>query len=335
MLETPGMELIIKAGAVVGVVAENEDGRFNVYAEHGVIIATGGFADNPEMIKKYVGLENVSVVVGLKRTGDGINMAMAAGAITEGMGLMHNLAVKKVAPDGSAIAEIPLSMLANQPRNVWVNSNGERFCDEWVAFDFASGSGTIRRENAAWSIFDENLRDYYMTKGTDAGIGVIGEAMTKMTNFDEIWNNAVKANDPYVVKGSLKDIATKAGIPFETLRQTMNDYNANAAKNIDPDFAKDRRWLHQFDLTKPLYAIRMQEIAMTTLGGIRVNKYLQALDKDLKPIPGLYVAGNDVGGLSIGSYSLYVTSGMTFGFAVNSGRMAATDILVKTGKAKY
>jgi len=335
MLETPGMELITKNGAVVGVVAENEDGKFNINAKHGVIIATGGFADSPEMIKKHVGLENVSVVVGLKRTGDGINMAMAAGAVTEGLGLMHNLAVKKVAQGGNAIAELPLSMLANQPRNVWINSNGERFCDEWIAFDFASGSNAIKRENAVWSIFDENLRNYYMTKGTDAGIGVIGEAMTKMTNFDELWNNAVKANDPYIVKGSLKDIAAKSGIPYEALQKTMNDYNANAAKNIDPDFAKDRQWLQQFDLSKPLYAIRMEEIAMTTLGGIRVNKELQALDKDLKPIPGLYVTGNDVGGLFVGSYSLHSASGTTFGFAIGSGRMAVTDILVKMGKAEY
>jgi len=174
-----------------------------------------------------------------------------------------------------------------------------------------------------------------MTKGTDAGIGVIGEAMTKMTNFDELWNNAVKANDPYIVKGSLKDIAAKSGIPYEALQKTMNDYNANAAKNIDPDFAKDRRWLQQFDLSKPLYAIRMEEIAMTTLGGIRVNKELQALDKDLKPIPGLYVTGNDVGGLFVGSYSLHSASGTTFGFAIGSGRMAATDILVKMGKAAH
>ncbi|MCL2877168.1 MAG: FAD-binding protein, partial [Acidobacteria bacterium] len=79
----------------------------------------------------------------------------------------------------------------------------------------------------------------------------------------------------------------------------------------------------------------MEEIAMTTLGGIRVNKELQALDKDLKPIPGLYVTGKDVGGLFVGSYSLHSASGTTFGFAIGSGRMAVTDILVKMGKAEY
>lgn len=330
MMETPGMQLITGNGRVTGVVAENEDGKFNINAKGGVIIATGGFANNREMVIKYTGVQDPHIMANLKKTGDGINMAIAVGAVTEGMAIAHTVAGKAIPPGGSL--DIPMSMLANEPRNVWVNADGERFTDEWNAFDFVSAANAIKREKAVWSIFDANLREYYMTKGTDAGIGVIGKAMTKMTNFDEIWANAEKANDPYIVKGNLKDIAKKSGIPYETLKKTINDYNKNAEKNIDPDFAKDRQWLQPLDLSKPLYAIKMKELFMTTLGGIRVNKYLQALDADLKPIPGLYVTGNDVGGMFVGSYSLDSASGTTFGFAVNSGRLASMDILQKMGK---
>ena len=346
MLETTGIKLISKNGAVVGVIAENEDGKFNINSKNGVILATGGFQDNPDMVKQYIGLEpgQYRALIPMKRTGDGIRMAMEVGAVTEGMNraLLHLLLAKDA--DGFSIPMLGMSMLGNQPRNVWVNSLGERFCDEAVSFDFTNASGAVRRQLAVWSIFDENLRNYYITKGTEAGIGVIGEAGTKMKkdqngpgkphnfDFDELWNNALKNNDPFVVKGTLQDIAKKANIPYDTLKKTIDDYNTNATKNIDPDFAKDRQWLQQMDISKPLYAIKMKEYSMITLGGIRVNKYLQAVDKDHKPIPGLYMGGNDVGGMFLGSYSLSVTSGTTFGFTINSGRMAVLDILDKTRK---
>lgn len=332
MLETPGRELIIKNGRVAGVKAENEDGEYNIYAKGGVIIATGGYANNIEMVKKYTGLKNPVNIANLKKTGDGIKMAIDAGATTEGLGIVQTIAGKDV-PNGGRV-DVPLSMLANQPRNIWVNADGDRFCNEWISFDFVSASNSIKREKAVWAIFDTNIRKYYMTEGTDAGIGVIGKAMTKMANFDEIWSTAEKTNDPYIIKGSLKDISKKTGIPYENLKKTVDEYNKNSARNIDPNFAKDRQWLHTLDTSKPLYAIKMKEIILTTLGGIRVNKNLQALNEELEPIEGLYVAGNDAGGLFLGSYSLNSASGTTYGFAVNSGRIAAQDILAKMGKGK-
>lgn len=105
-------------------------------------------------------------------------------------------------------------------------------------------------------------------------------------------------------------------------------------KNIDPDFAKPARWLKPIDTNGTLYAIQMKEWIMTTIGGVRVNKYLQPLDRADMPILGVYVVGNDAGGLYAGTYSLTATSGSTFGFAINSGRLTAFEVLQNLGLKK-
>lgn len=333
LLQTPGQKLIIEKGRVVGVKGVNRFGEEVVARAHGgVIIATGGFANNQEMLKKYTGEEHIISATPLQKTGDGINMAIAAGAAVEGMSTIQYVATMDVPPGRGP--DLTIGALGVSPRNVWVNGFGKRFANEYVAFDFPFAANAIKRQQQAWAIFDENLKHYYMTKGIDAGLGVLVPPGKKFPNFDAIWNGAIAAGNPYVAKAaSLQALADKIHLPYENLKKTFAEYNKGAAVNKDFAFGKDDRWLDAIDTNGPLYAVKIKEVMLTTVGGVKVDAQLHPLNQaEERVVTGLYMTGNDVGGLYGDTYTLTDASGSTFGFAVNSGRMAAQSILAELNK---
>jgi fumarate reductase flavoprotein subunit len=220
-------------------------------------------------------------------------------------------------------------MIGLEPRNVWVDKSGERFTNEVIAFDFPFAANALRRVKFAWSIFDETLRHRYMTKGIDVGLGVIIPPMTVVTRFDALWDAAITAGTTAVVKAaSVVELARKTGLPHAVLQETLARYNSSAAVNLDEAFGKDRRWLQKMSMDGPFYALRITYAIVTTLGGIKVDDHLHALDANDRPIQGLYLTGNDAGGLvAADTYTITAAPGTSFGFAVGSGRMAAQDIL--------
>ncbi len=333
LMETPGKELIVKNRRVVGVKAQNKAGETVIAeAKHGVIVATGGFTDSPEMLKKYAGEENVIPAAPLKKTGDGINMVLAAGAVLDDTFTMQWVCSMDALPGKRP--NLDIGAIGVAPRNVWVNRFGKRFANEFIAFDFPFAANAVKRQKVAWAVFDENLKKFYMEKGIDAGLGILVPPGKKYPDFDELWDKAIASGNPYVVKAtSLSDLAAKTKLPLENLKKTFEEYNRAAAANVDPAFAKGREWLHPIDVKGPLYAVKLREVLLVTAGGPKVDEFLRPLDKDDNvAAAGLYMAGNDVGGLYTKSYTLTSASGSSYGFAVNSGRMAAKTILAEMGK---
>ncbi|WP_168205914.1 FAD-dependent oxidoreductase [Geobacter sp. FeAm09] len=333
LLETPGKSLIVRDGRAVGVKAQNKAGE-EVIAEArgGVIIATGGFANSPEMIKKYTGMENVLNVAPLKKTGDGINMAISLGADVEGMNILQFVALMDAVPGGRP--DLAIGCMGIEPRNIWVNKFGKRFTNEYVAVDFPFAANAIKRQKLAWGIFDEKQKQRLKETGLEAGLGVVVPPGKKFPNFDEIWDKAIAAGNPFVVKASsLEELAAKTKLPLDALKQTIAEYNKDVAVNKDHAFAKDERYLQAIDANGPLYAVKIKEVLLTTVGGVKVDEYLHPLDKnDNVVVSALYVTGNDVGGMYSGDYTLTSASGSSYGFAVNSGRFAAKSILEELGK---
>ena len=229
---------------------------------------------------------------------------------------------------------LDIGAIGVKPRNVWVNKFGKRFANEYISFDFPYAGNAVRRQKTVWAVFDENLKKFYMEKGISAGLGILVPPGKKFPNFDELWDKAIASGNPYVVKASsLSELAAKTKLPPDALKQTLGEYNLGAAKNVDPAFAKDREWLTVLDVNGPLYAVKLKEVLLVTAGGPRVDEYLRPLDKDDRIVAeGLYVTGNDVGGLYTKTYTLTAASGSSYGFAVNSGRMAAKTILSEMGK---
>lgn len=328
LLETPAKSLIQKDGKIVGVVAENDDGDKITIKAGAVIIATGGFGANPEMMKKYMRFPGVDGLAQAGKTGDGINMAGNAGAGKDGTEVQASY---RPGPKGIGTTN-HVAASAKQP-HLWLDPQGRRFCDETIMLNWPfAGNALERIGGSMWVVYDQKTLNYMVKeKGIDLGVGVMVPVTTKLTNFEKEWPAAEKAG--WAVKASsLKELAKKTGMDLETLKASVKEYNGFAAVRHDGEFAKAPEYLRAVEKA-PYYAIKMVATSLGTLGGIKSNEHFQVVKQDGTPIPGLYCAGNDVGGMYGDSYDLLM-AGSTIAWAVNSGRIAAENAVQYAKKAK-
>ena len=110
------------------------------------------------------------------------------------------------------------------------------------------------------------------------------------------------------------------GADPSVLERTVDQYNRFCDNGHDEAFAKERIYLQPLR-TPPYYALRCDVVYLTTTGGLKVNERMEVIGASARPIPGLYAAGNDTGGWECETYNVLLP-GTTFGFAVNSGRIA-------------
>jgi len=317
LLETPAKQLIQKDGKVVGVVAENADGEKITIHAKAVIIATGGFGDNKEMMKKYMRFAEVDGIAQKHKTGDGVKMAWAAGGGAEGTEVQASY---RPGPKGASTTN-HVAATAKQP-HLWLTPKGERFCDETIMLEWPfAGNALERIGGSMYVVYDQKTLDY-MTKtaGIDLGVGVMVPVATKLNKFDAEWDDAVKKGWAYKAD-TLEGLAKATGMDAAKLKSTVAAYNRYAEVRHDEQFAKNPKYLRPVQ-TGPFYAIKSVATSLGTLGGIKANEKFQVVSQDETPIPGLYAAGNDVGGMYGDSYDLLM-AGSTIGFAVNSGRIAA------------
>ncbi|HBC69090.1 MAG TPA: FAD-binding dehydrogenase, partial [Sutterella sp.] len=312
-----------KNGKVAGVKAKGKNDTYTITAPN-VILATGGFGDNPKLVKELLGYDpaRVKSSVPLNKTGDGYLMATAVGAdTTKATAVMHHGA------DGKGISFLGnLYVMSWQPANIWVNNRGERFAPETLAFEFSLAGNAIASQyrNEAWAIFDDAAIDYVKTEGVDVGVGVLIPTMTKLDKLSEEIDAAVAAKSDAVKKAaSLDDLAAQIGVPAETLKATVAQYNKAAADQHDGEFFKLAPWMRPVGKGS-LYAIKIRPYWFCTLGGLRTDRSLAVLDKADRPIPGLYATGAEVGNVYGDTYTTW-TSGHLFGFAAWSGKTAAEN----------
>ena len=142
----------------------------------------------------------------------------------------------------------------------------------------------------------------------------------------------VKTVNPYIrIADTWEEIAQWMGVDPNSLKSTIAEYNSVCKNGYDPIFRKDRRHLIPLQ-APPYYAIKMGVDYLDTIGGIRINERMEVLDKKGIPIPGIYAAGIDTGGWVGDTYCIR-TTGTTFAFAINSGRIAG-EHAAKKGSGK-
>ena len=330
-LATQVKELIKEGGKVIGVVAEQDGEALQINAK-AVIVATGGYANNKEWIKKYTGFDlgvNLTPIGNVDKMGDGIRMAWEIGAAEEGMGVLQLLKGGPVLGQGLTFIG-PLESASNQP-SLWVNQDGERYCDESIQGNFAFDGNAMARQKgkSVFALFDESLVRHWMEKGTDLGTGRIIPPGTRI-NIGEALNEVLENKSPDVFAAdSIEELATKIGIEPAALRATVDEYNSFCEKGHDDLFAKEPKYLRP--LKEPrFYALKCNAVFLGTLGGIKINHKMEVVDKKENPIPGLYTGGMDAGGIYGDSYDVK-TCGGTLAFAVNSGRIAGRNALKYIG----
>ncbi len=326
LMRTPATKLLTGNGRVVGVEGVDHKGNSVKVSAKAVIIATGGFGNSKEKISAWTDYdpERFKPTLPLNKTGDGIQMAKDVGAITRGENLMLH-------PGTEGTGIIPLGGIYTmtwQPSNLWVNKLGQRFTDEYVAYSFAQAGNAIafQPESYAWAIFDDALVSYAETEGVDNGVGVIVTVATKLTSLRKEIDNALAAkSESFKASDTIEDLAEQIGVPTATLKATYDNYNTYAEHHYDKQFAKEHRYLKPLNHGK-LYAVKVFPYHFVSIGGVRVNTKMQALDGEYKHIPGLYIGGMDVGGLYGDTYALWA-SGNAFGFSTYSGRMSALNAI--------
>jgi fumarate reductase flavoprotein subunit len=320
MLQTPVQKIIKEQGRITGVKAENSAGEPVEARAKAVIIATGGFGDNPQMMKKFTGYEfgkdmHSFRIPGLE--GDGIRMAWEAGAARTEMRMEMIYGMPDVMSIGPELHEA-----CRQP-HLMVNLLGERFLNEAIMPNttFTGNAISLQKDRCGFLIFDEEIK-----KKMEAAFDFLSVVFPfmRIEDFGRSIQNALDQGYEHLfMADSIEELAAKTGIDPAGLEQTVKEYNQSCDKGYDDLFNKDHRYLRPVR-TPGFYAARHFPSAYGSLGGIKINHRTEVMAKDWSVIPGLYAAGVDACNIYGDSY-VFVLPGNTMGFSINTGRMAGEN----------
>ena len=321
-LETTVNDLIMEDGEVVGVKATDKNGEEIEARAKAVVVATGGFGNNKEMIKEEFGLTLEEdffpfMIPGI--TGDGLKMMWKAGAMKYGANI-------------EAIFQLPhnldwflLDTALRQP-NLAINQLGERFMDEGIMGNTTFTGNALKEQpgNYAYFIMDWGILNEYKKNGPDL-IDLV-HPQNACDVVDEQIELAKSQNyEGLITADTLEELAEKLDMDYEVLKYAVDEYNYFCDNKLDEQFNKNPKYLHKITGKGGYLVGKFYLASYGTVGGVKINKYCEVLDNDYYPIPGLYSAGSDANTLYGDSYN-FTIPGNTMGFAVNSGRMAVDSI---------
>jgi tricarballylate dehydrogenase len=275
--------IVSEKGRIAGVLARTADGDSCEIHGRGVVLASGGFEGNPEMLAQYVGkrAEFIRPVAkgGYYNKGEGIRMALDIGAASAGdFASFHAEPIdpraKKPAP------------LMNYPYGLLVNADGRRFTDE------APGPTDHHYDVTSRAIAEQPNGIVHVI--TDSSV-------TDVPNYRGI----IRTDQPAINADTLDELADKIGVPALALRKTVDDYNAACVKGefkpLEPDglatvglYPPKSNWARPLQ-RGPWEAYPIYCANTFTFGGLKVNTKAQVLDTDGRPITGLYAAGETMG----------------------------------------
>jgi succinate dehydrogenase/fumarate reductase flavoprotein subunit len=316
---------LIKDGPrVIGVIAEDANGKdFRVRARRGVVIATGGFEWNETLVKAFVRGPLTGPVSVPENEGDGLLMAIEAGAQLANMQNAYWMqSTLEYKPQHRAAK--PNYLLGSderaRPGAILVNSKGKRFVNEAANYNavgkalHAFDAGTHTYANLPyWLIIDQRYKEKYHTFNSPPG----APAPSFMTQAD-----------------TLTGLAEKVGIDPDGLTMQVERFNAMVANGHDDEFNRGDNTYDNFYMwgdmefdppfrtlgvidRAPFYAVKMEAGALGTAGGPKTNADAQVIDWQGNPIPGLYAAGNAMAavlGDIYGGAGGTLGPGMTFGY---------------------
>lgn len=303
---TAAHDLIMDGGKVVGVKATDEDGEIEVYGKN-VILACGGFLANPEMVAEILPeIYSVTSISCVGNTGDGIGMALSAGAqlleypwinpcwIAPRQDFVNINPLANVFQENNS----PIDESESSYYRLGVNSKGERYQNEAGQYATQLLTLTYGGEHPYYALYD-NLDERVAEiaeSGLDCGAVIKGE--------------------------TLEELAQNAGFDKDTFLATVARYNEMCEKGVDDDFGKDAEHLKAVGENGPYYLVEMCPAGSDTLSGVKTDANFRALNADGQPIEGLYA----VGSMSLGIfYNQYYFSGSALTFSATSGRIAGAD----------
>lgn len=270
MYDTRATELISENGAVVGVKAESAATEYTINAK-AVILTTGGFGNNQDMIVSYrpdlAGTVSTSAPGAM---GDGIVMAQAVGADLVDI---DQIQLHPTVEQGTSML---ITESVRGDGAILVNQEGKRFIDELQPRDVVSAAELEQTGGYAYIIFDQRLRDGLKAIEKYVSIGITVQSDT------------------------IEGLAEQIGADPATLAETLSTWNAAVAAQNDAEFGRDTGMENDLSVA-PYYAIKIAPGIHHCMGGVKINTSSEVINTEGNPIPGLFAAGEVCGGVHGGN----------------------------------
>lgn len=261
------IDILSNNGRACGVKVAYAGGEYTVRAK-AVIVATGGFGANPEMIEFYqASLAGFATTNHKGATGDAFKMVEKFDAQ---LIQMEQIQIHPTVVKGTGI------MITEAVRGngaILVNKAGRRFVNEMETRDIVSAAVLKNPERSAYLIFDQNIRDSLKAIETYAKQNLLSEGAT------------------------LLELSRMIAVDAVALEYTIDEYNKAVLAKKDTEFGRNPESMERTISTPPFYAIEIEPAIHHTMGGLKINTKAQVLNKLNLPVPGLFAAGEVTGGV--------------------------------------
>jgi len=267
LLNTTANEILTDAnGAAVGVKATGSTGETVTVNAKAVVLTTGGFGANLDMVVKYKPeLKGFMTTNAAGIQGQGIEMAEAIGAATVDMDQIQ------IHPTVEANTAALITEGLRGDGAVLINAEGKRFIDEVGTRDVVSAAEIAQTGSYSWLVVDQ-----------------------AMTDNSSVIQGYIKKG--YTVTGATyEELAKAMGVDEAALAETMNNWNGYVEAKNDPDFGRTS-FANPLN-TAPYYAIKVTAGVHHTMGGLKINPNTEVLNENGEVIPGLFAAGEVTGGV--------------------------------------
>ena len=272
-----------KAGKLVSLTAEGKHQTINVNFKS-LVLAAGGWGARDYQAHKT----DIPYYGPMTSTGDYLDFAKNMNLVT------RNLDWYKVYPHGLEVEPEPgIAKLttystkeATDMGAIFVNTDGKRIVNESAPYTHFRDAIAEQKGKVAYIVMDQRTWDRFyelMLK-----YGFTKEEVQSFFDLDG-------EKSPVLVKGDLKTVAEKAGIDYQTLKETVDNYTEDVKADYDPEFGRDKKFMHEFE-GDTYYVIEQKLLFCTTLGGYETTDQMQLLDNDMNPVSNFYAAGEIVGG---------------------------------------
>ncbi|WP_297597199.1 FAD-binding protein [uncultured Cetobacterium sp.] len=257
---TKGTDLIVKDGAITGVKVQNGNTFYDIHSK-AIIVATGGFSSNKELLAKYSpGTEKFQTSNQLGATGDFIPV------FEKNNIKLENLEELNLFP---FIIRSTRDLTGGGDGFMLVNSTGKRFMSESISknkrFE-AANTILAQPEGKAFYIYDQNLYNssYRLQKHVAKGY--------------------------HIKADTIEELAKKLGVPSQELVETRDSFN-NAVRGEIKDEFRDKPFKREFKMEGPYYGVQVESAVHMTRGGVAANEKTEVIDIEGDVVPGLYAAG--------------------------------------------
>lgn len=330
LLETEGIELLVQAGQVVGLLAKGQKGERITIKAKAVILATGGFGGSPEMMRRQLG-EEWKLYGMAQNKGDGISMALAQGGVSYNIGMppmSHFVAPPSIITSfqDPLDNDLPYAMICSSEA-LAVDRTGKRFTNE---LDIAMNAYKVG--SRFYTIYSKEQID--ILRGRGFGFGASGRYLSQggvkanvaLANIDAVLAEGGKQGLVFKAP-SLEGLAKAIGGDMKPslLKASVAAYGAGMSTG--DEFGKPADRFARLGSPNPgseyFVAVAGAPYIYSTCGGLDVDATMRVLRKDGKPIPGLFAVGTDsMGVLFTGSKGYANYGGVAQGYAFVSGRIA-------------